>query len=555
MKHWTDKQLRTAFYLSWFAIGFIQLLFTEVQDDEAYYWVYARFLDWGYFDHPPMTALVIKLGTLVFPGIIGLRIVPFILGTLTLYITEQILKPANKRLFYAICLSVAVLQITCFWAVPDVPLIFFTALFFLCYQRFLQQASWKHTILLGLVTACLLYSKYHGILVILATLFSNTALLRRWQTYAVGVLAIVFFFPHIWWQYQHNWISIRFQLFERNDNRWQLSYTTDYILGQLLMAGPFAGILLWAASAKYKTANAFERALKATTFTFFFFFLLSSARGRVEPNWTAPCIIPLIILGYRFIENRAGWKRWLYRIFVATTIFTTAFRFVIFFDLIHVEGIQDRFHAWGGWQYAIRKKTNNHPYMVFSNSYQRASKYWFYTGQMTYSLNQYTDRRNNYNIWPVEDSMLGKPVYFMDIYSPSGFEDSVKGSWFSVGFTYDSVFLSFAKVQLTPAVNKYRIKDTDSLDITAHIAIPAHYLNYLNEHPEVNEPVKLSVFKGEHLVTDLDLPVALQQLAIEKQHRFVVHPPLPKGRYRLQFSIGAYTGMTHNSDKFDLFIE
>jgi hypothetical protein len=50
--------------------------------------------------------------------------------------------------------------------------------------------------------------------------------------------------------------------------------------------------------------------------------------------------------------------------------------------------------------------------VVFNSSYQRASKFWFYSGQMTYSLNLYKERENNYNFWPVEDSLLGKPFIY-----------------------------------------------------------------------------------------------------------------------------------------------
>lgn len=555
MKRWMNQNLQLLFYSSWFIVGFIQLLFTEVQDDEAYYWVYAKFLDWGYFDHPPMTALVIKLGTLVFSGVIGLRIVPLLLSTLTLFITEKIVEPTNKKLFYAICLSIAVLQITGFWAVPDVPLIFFTALFFLCYKNFLRAASLKNIFLLGLTAACLMYSKYHGALVILFTLFSNVSLFKRWPTYAAGILALLIFMPHLWWQYSHDWVSVKFQLFERNDNRWQLSYTTDYILGQLLIAGPFAGIILWWATFRHDSTSAFQRALKLTAIGFFVFFLLSSARGRVEPNWTAPCLIPLIVLGYAFVEKRMNWRKWIYRLFIASMILTTAFRFVMFFDLIHVEGVQDRFHAWDGWQYTIQKKTANHPYMVFSNSYQRASKYWFYTGQMTYSLNQHFDRRNNYNIWPVEDSVLGKPVYFMDTYNASSYPDSVKGKWFTVGFKYDSSFHSFAKVHIKPTATKYAITDTGTLIIDTKTIASDNYKAYLSQHPEIDEEVSLSVFEGENLIKEIDLPVTLQELIKEGGHRFIIHPPLNKGNYRLQFSITADMGRTHNSDKFKLIIE
>ena len=54
------RQPNPLFYLVWLALGLIQAGTTELLDDEAYYWVFSQHLDWGYFDHPPMTALLIR---------------------------------------------------------------------------------------------------------------------------------------------------------------------------------------------------------------------------------------------------------------------------------------------------------------------------------------------------------------------------------------------------------------------------------------------------------------------------------------------------------------
>nr|WP_315820172.1 glycosyltransferase family 39 protein [Paraflavitalea speifideiaquila] len=35
----------------------------ELSNDEVYYWTYALHLQWNYFDHPPMIALLIRLFT------------------------------------------------------------------------------------------------------------------------------------------------------------------------------------------------------------------------------------------------------------------------------------------------------------------------------------------------------------------------------------------------------------------------------------------------------------------------------------------------------------
>src|ERR671913_413816 len=89
LKPFFQKHHRTIFYASWFLLGLIQSIFTELQDDEAYYWMFSKYLDWGYFDHPPMIAVLIKLGTTFLSGELAVRIVPLILSTATVFITEK----------------------------------------------------------------------------------------------------------------------------------------------------------------------------------------------------------------------------------------------------------------------------------------------------------------------------------------------------------------------------------------------------------------------------------------------------------------------------------
>jgi hypothetical protein len=48
-----QKYHRVLFYSAWLLINLIQAGSTELFDDEAYYWIYSRYPDWGYFDHPP----------------------------------------------------------------------------------------------------------------------------------------------------------------------------------------------------------------------------------------------------------------------------------------------------------------------------------------------------------------------------------------------------------------------------------------------------------------------------------------------------------------------
>lgn len=120
----STRQLRLFFYAIWFLVTLVQAAGTELFDDEAYYWVYSRFLDWGYFDHPPMIAVLIKLGTAILPGELGLRFFIVLMGTATIALIEYLTQPKDIKLFFAIVLNMAVLQIGGIIAAPDIPLLF-----------------------------------------------------------------------------------------------------------------------------------------------------------------------------------------------------------------------------------------------------------------------------------------------------------------------------------------------------------------------------------------------------------------------------------------------
>jgi len=553
MKTFLQKNHRLVFYGIWLLLGLMQAGLTELQDDEAYYWVFSRFPDWGYFDHPPMIALLVKMGYAIFPNELGVRLFPLLLNILSLVIIENLTGKKNPLLFYAIVLSIAVIQVTGFVAVPDIPLIFFTALFFLCYKRFTENFSWLNTLLLGLAVALLFYSKYHAVLIVLFTLFSNIKLFTKYQTYLAGIIALLLFAPHLWWQYQHDWISFRYHLFESNVNAYKPSFTFNYLAGQLLLPGPVAGFILLPAAFLYKTKNETEKALRLTMMGIYVFFLLSSFRGKVEANWTSPALVGLIILSYQYLNERLSWQKWLVKLLPVTLLLVLLARIVMIVDVLPVKAIQQRYHAWKDWPAALKEKTKGLP-IVFSNSYQRASKYWFYSGQMTYSQNLYKQRRNNYNFWPIEDSMLGKPVYLLDIYGLSRFKDSMKTPVGMIGYGIDSSFASFAKVQVVPSQTEIRIHQTDSVTLTAVTKMPQAYYNYIAAHSGLSSKIIISVFNKYGWIRDYDTPLAIQQIAQSSFH-FTFYPQLEKGNYYLLFAIG--TGIynpTHNSEKIKMIV-
>ena len=52
---------RLLFWIFWTGITLFRLFFADsfgLGVDESHYLLYARHLDWGYFDHPPMVAFL-----------------------------------------------------------------------------------------------------------------------------------------------------------------------------------------------------------------------------------------------------------------------------------------------------------------------------------------------------------------------------------------------------------------------------------------------------------------------------------------------------------------
>ena len=543
---------RKIFYACWIILSFIQSAFTELQDDEAYYWVYGRFLDWGYFDHPPMIGLLVKLGSSLLPGELGVRLFPLILNILSLFIIERLTDRKNPFLFYAILLSIAVLQLSGFVAVPDNPLIFFTAVFFLCFKNFIAKPTLVNTLLLGFSIALLFYSKYHAVLVVLLAFLSQPRLFLRYQSYVAAVFALLLFAPHLVWQYQHDWVSFRYHLFESNVNAYKFSFTGDYLIGQILLAGPLAGIILLPAAILFKPKDGLMKALKFTMIGIYIFFLLSSFRGKVEGNWTSPALVPLIVLSHQYLSEKQNWQKWLFRLLPITLILVIAARIIMIVDIIPSTEIKKRYHSWKNWPEDLRSKTNDMP-VVFSNSYQRASKYWFYTGQTTYSQNWYRERKNNFNFWAIEVSLLSKPVYFMDIYQVHRFSDTMKTPIGVIGYSHDPYFYSFAKIQFLAEARKYKLRVEDSFRVAGKVQRPLHYVNFLSRFQVPNDTLRVGFFSNKGWIKDVFTNYRVN--TVSDSFNFIINPGLPKGKYYMRFSInvGRYNP-THNSDKIELEI-
>lgn len=392
---------------SWLLLNLLQAALLQLDPDEAYYWMYAQQLDWGYFDHPPMVALLISLGSSWLPGELGVRLGSVLMFVATLYALWCLLgKPTNRiRQYHFLLLAGAmpVLHVYGFVSTPDSPLLLFTALFFLTYKNFLAVGNWRNTLWLGIVMALLLYSKYHGVLVIFFSVLSNLRLLSNPKFYLASMVGAGLYFPHLYWQFVHDFPTFRYHLSGRNDT-YELKYTLDYLLSQLLIFSPFLLPFIFRVFSK-KPKDLLERAFYFVSFGFWAFFFYSTFNGHVEPHWTAAISVPIVVLLYRrYVEEGVESKR-LMQMAGLTLAICIIIRVGLFLPIPNVKlpftGVD--------WVHELKEEVDNKP-IVFINSYRDPSIYSFYTGSKVYTYTDILYRLNQFDIWGAEKEIHGMEV-------------------------------------------------------------------------------------------------------------------------------------------------
>jgi len=403
-------------------LNLLQAYFTPLIYDETYYWYYAQNMAWGYFDHPPMVALLAKLSGILFEGEIGVRLLGCLLGSGTLVFLWLIIDSKDKEkhipLFFLLAFSMVLFNAYGFFTLPDTPLLFFTALFLWLYKRFLEKNSLGTALLLGICMACLLYSKYHAVLVIFFIFLSNLKLFFNKYAWFAVICALLAYLPHLNWLLENDFISVKYHLFERPNQPYSFDeFTLGYILNLAVNFGLLFPWFYWALF-KTKGTDRFNRGLLFLTYGIIVFFFLSSFHRRAQAQWVIAMCIPMFILAFNFLMNNESGKKWLWRIGVVSTVLILYARaWLIYHPLIPFMGYET--HGPKEWVKTLNDIVGDTP-VVFENSYRRAPMYAFYSGNPAFSLNNIFYRQNQYSIDHSEFDFQHKRVAYVTPYAESG---------------------------------------------------------------------------------------------------------------------------------------
>jgi len=309
---------------------------TPLTFDEAYYWTWSKNLAGGFYDHPPMVAIVIRICTLIAGDTeLGVRLFSILLAlpmSWAVYRAAQLLfaspivaSTATIPLNASMMVSVETMIVT-----PDSPLLAASGfvLFFLAKVFETERGAWWLAV--GAAVGAALLSKYNALFfgpIILIWLVAVPEL-RRWLIspwpYLGGLVALAMFAPVLLWNADHQWVSFTKQFGRVLVQRFTPHYLAAFIPGQVLLATP--AVFLLGASGLYALyrglagTRAAAVLISTTVWTVALYFAVHSLHADVHPDYlsmTYPAFAVagavaahLVIWGHRWQRVVEFSRRW-----------------------------------------------------------------------------------------------------------------------------------------------------------------------------------------------------------------------------------------------------
>lgn len=437
-------------------LNLIQSNFTELIYDEAYYWQFSKELAWGYFDHPPMVAWMIALSGLLFEGELGVRFLSCLLSIGTFILLWSMVDNKSKEKFvphfFVLVLSMTLMHAYGFLTLPDTPLLFFTALFLWVYKKFLEKNSLARALVLGIIMACMMYSKYHAILVIIFVLLSNLKLLTNKYAWAAVACALFFYIPHFFWLFESDFVGVKYHLFERPSYGYDLNNNTFSFLLNLIAIFGFTFPFIYYSLIKTKISDQFTKALVFLCYGVILFFFVSSFTRLVQAQWLVVISIPLAILVFRHMMQDEKTRKWVFRLGLLNIVILLFLRV----GLVHEELFPIHYESHGNkkWTGDLHAKIGE-TLIVFENSYRRSSMYSFYTGVETYSMNNIFYRKNQFSLDQSEAKVRHERVLYVSEFIEKGDVEYTESDGKIVQGNFVDDFESFRKLRCDVEGNSF----------------------------------------------------------------------------------------------------
>ena len=300
----------------------LRIFFIPAQNlliEEAYYWNYAIHLDFGYLDHPPLVALLIKASTLLFGNNEwGVRFPALLCWGITAYFSYQwaelVRKGSGRYALFLISILPFFFVFSLFMT-PDSPFMAAWSAGLYAIYRAVCRKEAKFWYFAGIALGLGFLSKYTMILLALTTgiYLLTTPQARSWflrkEPYLAILIALCLFSPVIYWNATHDWISFTFQSTRRFEGAFR--FTFHYLVGLLFLFLTPVGVIGFIELFKKKTVT--RAGFDPLTIKFFRyymllplgFFSLFSLTREIKFDWIGPIFLATIPWLAALMQNKA----------------------------------------------------------------------------------------------------------------------------------------------------------------------------------------------------------------------------------------------------------
>ncbi len=305
------------------ALRLVAAAWTPLTFDEAYYWMWSKHLAGGYYDHPPMVAAVIRLGTMIAGDTeLGVRLFSILLAlpmswavfraAAILFGGERVAATATILLNVTLMAAVGTLIVT-----PDAPLLVASSFVLFYLAKVLETGRGAWWLAAGAAVGAALLSKYTALFFGPAILIWLVGVpkLRRWLLspwpYLGGLVALVLFSPVILWNADHHWVSFIKQMGRARIEDFRPAFIGELIPTQIAFATPLVFILgaMGLHALAWRNAGAFaaRTLINAMFWTIVAYFVWHSLHARVEANWFAP-VYPAFAIAAAVAAHLTPWE-------------------------------------------------------------------------------------------------------------------------------------------------------------------------------------------------------------------------------------------------------
>lgn len=389
--------------------------------DEAYYWLWSQRLAASYFDHPPMIAWLLWLVQVFGKSEWVLRLVPAACMTTAGFLLYRLAKRAfgeavaERALMLYLFLPLT--QLGYLLAVPDAPLALGWILLMSAGYEAAFGVHWRRAMLLaGAAAGFALLAKYTAVVAVLSLLvfFALSPMRERLLSTAflgATLVAVLVFSPVVYWNYQHDWASFRFQLAHgvAAEKVFQPVYLLEFIGGQLAVGGIFVALALFYLALRYWRAHFSQPKL-----LFFWcfsmvpigFFMQAAAFKRSAANWPAPAFLAGCVL-VAYWSLHLNWRRWYRAALVFGVLLLVVAKLPECLPFLPEKAVpKQRFL---GYKEAIQALPDKHPEAWLADSYKAAGLLAYYGGRLDVDVVN-ADRPSMFDYWRTETELPARAL-------------------------------------------------------------------------------------------------------------------------------------------------